>query len=194
MGPAGTEVRTKGLREGDLKLVDSKEAGWSRQAVLLYLADGWAPIELLEGMRRATGRHMWRRWLGCARAPAIRQGFGLLRLDAPVGSRQAGKVRTPARLASRRSDSALPLLFPTSGPYLSPSISSRAAGGRHEIPRRSDFLPISSRTPASSPVHPLFFLARGDLATLGRQIEQGRHLTHAELGDPDAQKLLAPRR
>jgi len=50
MGPAGTEVRTKGLREGDLKQVDSKEAGWSRQAVLLNLADGWAPIELLEGM------------------------------------------------------------------------------------------------------------------------------------------------
>ena len=35
---------------------------WSAAgAVLLSMRDGWAPIELLEGMQGATGRDVWRR-------------------------------------------------------------------------------------------------------------------------------------
>jgi hypothetical protein len=94
-----------------------------------------------------------------------------------------------AALASRRSNSSLSFLFPTSCPYLLPSVSPRAAGRRHKVPHRSDFHPIFSRAPC-------FFIrkasARATLATLGRQIKQGRHLTHAELGDLYAQKFLAP--
>ena len=59
----------------------------------------------------------------------------------------AGKVRALAALASRRSNSSLLLLFPTFSPYFLPSVSSREAGRRGEVPRGSNFLPISSRRP-----------------------------------------------
>lgn len=98
-----------GLQEQRSELRACGKVIWSRRtarrkggAVLLNLADGWAPIELLEGMWGATDRDAWCHWLGCARVPAIRQGFGPLRLDAPAGSHRAGKVRAPAALASRR--------------------------------------------------------------------------------------------
>ena len=91
--PSGREVRPVGLQElrACKKAISSRRTA-RRQggAVLLNLADDRAPIELLEGMRGATGRDVQHRWLGCAHAPTIQRGFGPRWLYAPAGSCREG--------------------------------------------------------------------------------------------------------
>ena len=128
-----------------MKQAEGKEAGWGGSSTAQ--SGGWLGSNRVAGGEERSDGQRCAALLAGLRPRQPRFGGDLVRHGCMLRQGLAGKVQAPTALASKRSNSSLPFIFPTSSPYFLPSVSSREAGRRGEVPRGSNFLPISSRRP-----------------------------------------------